>query len=282
MSDRRTLSRRQLLAATGGVIGAAAVGRTAHNTVVGYGQFGRGTNVVEQDENGDLTPRFRAEIPLEASVTYDFQFHSPEAFFETLDGAETNPEIVGELRRATATDPAVVESLLGVDPTDARAVVRGLEAAFRERTSYDVVQYFANSIDQNVSFGATELGERFDNPSELSTILEDGSRPVLCWDLVRGSIEAVHAAAPGEQTPPLAACYVHDRRHGHAYTGLVSAVEADSEEGSDGVSGAGFRIPVTVVDYTRVVQLEQFGLEWAADDPLSAYGRTHRVDAVYW
>lgn len=61
-----SVSRRQFLLGTGATVGAVGGGRAAYNTMLGYGEFGYGTNLVDQDLEPLLTDHLR--------LTYDETF----------------------------------------------------------------------------------------------------------------------------------------------------------------------------------------------------------------
>lgn len=328
-----SVSRRQFLGATGAGIVTLGGARAVHNTLLGYGHFGMGTNLLEQD----LQPLFEARLSLEytgdvdsvhvevdaedgyvaarndgadETVAFDghtaadaravddrfgldgvveslfedvtafradehtFEFLDVEQFFERVDEGVLRPHLVAAARGwgDGRADPDLVEAFTNVDPTDTEALVYGLKRGFREHGQYDVPRYVAGSIEDNVIFGATDLRRHFEDSVEFESLLENDGTGLFCWELVHRSMEAFHAVPPWKQTVPVAAVYVSDRRHKHAYTGLVTAIRDD---------GA-LRIPVTFIDYTYSTLYDDFRLTRLRGQGLDAYDGMHRADEVYW
>lgn len=329
-----SMSRRQFLLGAGATVGAVGGGRAVHNTMLGYGELGFGTNLLAQDLESLLTEHLRltydetfddvrvwladdgvglvidgsarlvefdddpgsnleadvatldAELGLDGRLTglfavgsalnageYTFEFHQPEAFFDRLGSAETSPDAVAALRGGydRDVDPSLVERFTGVDPTETVAVVDGLVEGFREHSSYDVPRYLAGSIEDNVIFGLSDLRRHFTSPVDFESLLEADETGMFCWEYVFRSMEALQAVPPWAQTVPVATCYVTDRRHKHAFTGVVSAVEDD-----------GLRFPTTFVDYTHTTVYDDFRLRWLLGEGLAAYDSRHRADEIYW
>ena len=329
------LSRRRLfLGGTGGLVGVGAA-RAIYNTVLGYGEFGMGTNLLDQDldplvgerlepsydeayagarvwladdgvvavaDDGDGSgylrfddadaedaAAFDAELGLNgrlealfvdaaalAADDYTLEYSQPAQFFDRLEAAEADarPEAVTAMRATwdRRVDPEVVEAFAGVDPTDTRALVHGLVEGFRAHTTYDVPRYVAGSIEDNVIFGAADLRARFEDDVDFESLAEADGTGIFCWELVHRSMEALHAVGAREQTVPVATCYVSDRRHKHAYTGVVSAVRRDGE----------LRLPMTFVDYTYTTLYDDVRLTGVLGEGLAAYDSRHRADEIYW
>jgi len=328
-----SLSRRRFLGLAGA--GVATVGgvRAVHNTLLGYGHLGMGTNLLEQDippvlearlslgynerfdpahvwldgddrfvgveYDGVETVEFDADTDADAqrldesagldSVVselfadvsslradeYAFEFSDYASFFERARDADTRPHLVSAIRSRSdrAADVGLVESFTDADPTDTEALVYGLKMGFREHGHYDVPRYVAGSIEDNVIFGAADLRKHFEDPVDFEALSENGGTGMFCWELVFRSIEALHAVSAWEQTVPVATFYVSDRRHKHAYTGLLTAIRDD--DGS-------LRLPVTFVDYTYSTLYDDFRLTGLRGEGLNAYDSGHRADEVYW
>lgn len=332
------LSRRRFLGVAGGGLLTAGGARAAHNTVLGYGQLGFGTNLLDQDLGalvaeritptydeaadgvrtwvtdegiavraddrtqhvrfGDYDGRRVADVPAEVTALdethsldgrlvelfadvaalrtgeYSFEFANPTAFFERLDDAETRPQAVAAVRetRDRVVDAEVVTRFTGADPTDSEAVVEGLKRGFREHGTYDVPRYLAGSVEDNVLFGAADLRQYFEEPTDFESLLAAEETGLFCWEMVYRSMDALQAAPPWDQTVPMAACYVSDRRHKHAFTGITSAVR----------EGDALTLPTTFVDYTHSTLYDDFRLTGIRGEGLAAYDDGHRADAVYW
>lgn len=325
-NDETTTRRRVLLG--GASLGVVGAGRALYNTVLGYGQFGMGTNLEEQDvasvaeehlwpnydesidgnrvrvgddaitidgeasvafgadarpDAADLDSRFGLDGRLEAlqadvsalrSSSHGFEFHSPSAFFHRLEEGRPRPDIVTAIRthRDRVVDPETVSRFTGVDPADPTALVDGLTAGFREHTSYDIPRYLAGSVEDNVIFGATDLREHFEDGVSFEALLDADETGIFCWELVYRSIEALQALPADRQSVPIAACYVTDNRHKHAYTGLLGAIR----------EGDGLRLPMTFVDYTYSTLYDDLGLRGVLGEGVDAYGDGHRADGIYW
>lgn len=207
-------------------------------------------------------------IPDEAT----FEFAGYEAFFDRLDGANARPFTVEALRsrRWTGVEPGTIERFTGASPTDPRAVVEGLADAFREHTAYDVPRYLAGSVEDNVLFGAVDLREHFASPTSFEAIERGETSGLFCWEYTYRSIEALQAAPAHRQSVPTFGCEVYDRRHGHVFTAIGSAVREDEE----------LLVPMTFLDYSRSTWYDDFHLRWLLGDGLDAYGNRRRATAV--
>jgi hypothetical protein len=329
--DLDDVSRRQFLLGAGGAVTGVGAAKAAHNTVLGYGELGMGTNLKAQDlsavadehllpvygedvgsarlrivsdgvelrADGDRhllgyesatraeAARLDTECGLDGRLTalfvdardfergeYTFEFSQPSAFFERVEDADTRPEAVTAVRRSQdrEVDPDVVERFAGVDPADTRGLVDGLMAGFREHGHYDVPRYLAGSVEDNVIFGAADLRAPFEDPVDFESLLAADSTGLFCWELVYRSMEAFQALPPWEQTVPLAAGYVRDSRHKHAFTALLTAIRVDGE----------LRLPMTFVDYTYSTLYDDFHLTGLTGEGIAAYDADHRTDGIIW
>lgn len=321
------ITRRRLLLGGGASVATVGGARALYNTVLGYGQFGMGTNLEEQDvaalaaerlvptyeesiggtrvrlvdggivageaalsfdddgpdDAGDLDSRLGLggrldELFADAAALrageYAFEFHDPPAFFDRMDGGEPRPEVVTAIRTNwdRTVEPGLVERFTGADPAEPAAVVEGLVGGFREHTHYDVPRYLAGSIEDNVILGAADLRQYFEDAVEFEALLESDGAGIFCWELVYRSIEALQAVGPPRQATPIAACYVIDRRHKHAFTGLLGAIRVDG----------GLRFPMTFVDYTHTTLYDDFRLTGVLGEGLDAYNDRHRASEIYW
>lgn len=324
------LSRRQLLSGGAGALAAVGAGRAIHNTTLGYGEFGMGTNLREQELPSLVTERLStdyeetidgtrvrfddstvvvgeddeshlslaeddrddaAEIDRTVGLNgrleelfvdlaafhageYTFEFHRPEAFFDRFEGADSRPDLVTAIRgdRDGTVDPAVVEKFADADPADPPALVEGLVGGFREYTSYDVPRYVAGSIEDNVVFGAVDLRQHYEGDVDFGSLLEAGETGIFCWELVFRSEEALQAVPAPKQSIPVAACYVSDVRHKHAFTGVLGAIR----------EGGALRLPMTFLDYTHSTLYDDLHATAILGKGLAAYNDDHRADEIYW
>jgi hypothetical protein len=322
------ITRRRMLLGGGASLGALGGGKALYNTTLGYGQFGMGTNLLDQDLPSVVTEYLELEYdetidgvrvrstdaelsvdgserltvgeddPEDAAAVdsefglggrlrelfvdlaafrageYAFEFHQPEAFFDRLEGADPRSGIVAAIRdrRDRTVDPETVGTFAGVDPAETAALVEGLVEGFRKHTRYDVPRYIAGSIEDNVLLGTVDLRQYFEADVSFEALLEADTTGIFCWELVYRSIEALQAVAPDRQSVPVAACYVSDRRHKHAFTGLLAAVRENGE----------LRLPMTFVDYTHTTMYDDFGVRGLLGEGLAAYGDGHRADEIYW
>jgi hypothetical protein len=329
--DFDDVSRRQFLMGAGGALTAVGAAKAAHNTILGYGELGMGTNLKEQDLAAVVSENMRtiygedigsarlrviddgvelraggdryvldfesatrgdaqdldSEYGLDGRLTalfvdardfeagnYTFEFSQQSAFFERVAGAETRPDVVAAIRgqRDRTVDPDTVERFTGTDPSDTQALVEGLMAGFREHGHYDVPRYVAGSIEDNIIFGAADLRAAFEDPVDFESLLEADSTGLFCWELVYRSMEGFQAIAPWNQTVPLAAGYVRDTRHKHAFTALLTAIREDGE----------LRFPMTFVDYTYSTLYHDLNITGLQGEGIKAYDADHRADAIYW
>jgi hypothetical protein len=196
-----------------------------------------------------------------------------DAFFDRIADAETSQFAAGAMRDGyLGADPELVGEFLEADPTDPERVVLSLKAAFREHTSYDKPRYIAGSVEDNVIFGAKDLRQYFETPTDFQA-LEAGETPgMFCTELTRRSAEALHAVPAHEATAPVAAMYVYDRRHKHVFTGIASLLRRDGD----------LVMPVTFVDYTHSTLYDDIHLTGVLGEGVAAYGSRHRADEIYW
>lgn len=324
------VTRRQFLAGGGATLATVGGSRALYNTVLGYGELGMGTNLLEQDLAAAVSERLRprvdermgdvrvrtdaGDLVVEADDThrldlraddlvdaeavaadvgleewlpglfvdasaivrgaYEFEFHQPDAFFQRVDGSTTRSGTVEALRNRwdRAVDPETVGTFAGADPADPAGLIHGLVEGFRAHAYYDVPRYVAGSVEDNVVFGAADLRRHFEADVDFESLLEADGTGIFCWELVYRSVEALQAVPPDDQTVPVAACYVSDRRHKHAFTGVATAVREDDR----------LTIPMTFVDYTDTTMYDDLRLTGVAGEGLAAYDASHRADDVYW
>ena len=237
-------------------------------------------DAAELDESFGLDGRLEALFADLSSVRrgeFSFEFHRPDAFiqrFEEHDRSDGRAEIATAIRgnRDRTVDPTLIEEFAGVDPASVAPLVEGLVEGFREHTNYDVPRYLAGSIEDNVIFGAADLRRHFEEDVGFEALLEADGTGIFCWELVFRSIEAFQSVPPVEQSIPVAACYVSDSRHKHAYTGLLGAIREDGE----------LRFPMTFVDYTHTTLYDDVRLTAVLGEGLAAYDDGHRADEIYW
>ena len=321
------VSRRRFLAgAGGGVVGIGAL-RAVDNVFLGYGEFGNGTNLKEQDlravvtenldpsyderaagvrlrlENGGVVAGSRRlqfgadgpeaarelddELGLDgrlvelfvdardlAAGEYTMAFSQPEAFFERVRAAGARPDLVAALRGGSdrRVDAETIRQFAGADPARPATLVEALVEGFREHASYDIPRYTAGSVEDNVLFGAADLREHFETDVSFEAINSREETGLFCWELVFRSKEALEAVGPWAQTIPVATCYVRDRRHKHAFTGIASAVREDGD----------LTVPMTFVDYTHSTLYDDLHLTPVLGRGLAAYDDRHRATAVFW
>jgi hypothetical protein len=241
--------------------------------------FDTGTEdeAAELDAEFGLDGRFRslfADLSAFHADEYAFEFLDPPAFFDRFGDGDPRPEVVTAMRRYAdrTVDPAVVERFTGEDPAAIDALVEGLVRGFRKHTDYDVPRYLAGSVEDNVIFGAADLRAYFEDDVSFEALLDAGETGIFCWELVYRSIEALQALRPIRQSVPVAACYVSDRRHKHAFTGLVGALRVDGD----------LRFPMTFLDYTHTTMYDDFRLTGILGEGLAAYDDSHRADEIYW
>lgn len=321
------ITRRRMLLGGGASVATVGGARALYNTVLGYGEFGMGTNLKEQDvaavaeerlrpnydesldgvrvradesgiavrdervafgpggradatgldskfDLGNRLARLFEDLSALRDGEYAFEFHDPTAFFERLDEGVSRPEIVTAIRsnRDRSVDPTDVERFSRADPSEIRAVVDGLVAGFRDHTNYDVPRYLAGSVEDNVIFGAADLRQHFEDDVGFEALLESDGTGIFCWELVYRSIEALQAVRADRQSVPVAACYVTDGRHKHAYTGVMSAMRVEGE----------LRLPMTFLDYTHSTLYDDVKLTGVLGEGLSAYDDGHRTTGIYW
>ncbi|ADJ16302.1 hypothetical protein [Halalkalicoccus jeotgali] len=224
------------------------------------------------DLAGDALALFRDAATLVAETTYEY--HTMAEFFERLGEATPRPLATAALRGSVSNPvaPAVVERFCGVSPANGAKLLEGLKEGFREYGHYDIPRYVAGSVEDNIVIGRVDLRAPFEGPTDIETLIEDGSTGLFCYELSDRAIEAIHSVAATDQRPPLAAFWVRDRRHKHVYNGLASVVRDDGR----------LRVPVTFLDYTHSTLYDDLRAKWVVGEGLDAYGRRHRADEIYW
>lgn len=197
-----------------------------------------------------------------------------DAFLDRAASREVRPSTVEALRGpAFGTAPAeVVREFTGAPPDDVEALVEGLVAGFREHAFYDAPRYTAGAIEDNVLRGAVDLREPFESPADFEAIREGDSHGLFCYDLSFRAIESLHAVPASEQSHPVVAFHVGDRRHKHAYTGLATVLAGAVRP----------TLALTFLDYTSTTMYHDFGLAWARGDDPGAYDTWHRTTGIFW
>ena len=209
-----------------------------------------------------------------AAGAYEMAFSQPTPFFERVRAAGGRPDLVAALRgrKDRQVDPELVREFAGADPARPAALTEALVEAFREQASYDIPRYAAGSIEDNVIFGAADLRRHFETDVSFDAITSREETGLFCWELVVRSQEALESVGPWAQRVPVATCYVRDRRHKHAYTGVASAVREDGD----------LVVPVTFVDYTHSTLYDDLNLTPVMGRGLAAYDDRHRATAAFW
>lgn len=201
-----------------------------------------------------------------------FVYQDYNAFFDRLAEHRTRPYTVQALRSRRTADPAMVEGFTGGDPADTHALVEDLADAFRERSYYDLPRYVAGSVEDNVIFGATDLRQHFESPTDFEALETGATRGLFCYELVFRSIEAFHSIPATQQVQPVFTGYVRNSRHKHAYTSIASVLR-DGDE---------LVIPVTFVDYTRATLYDDLRIRWLVGEGLDAYTERQRATEIFW
>lgn len=200
-----------------------------------------------------------------------FEFHRFDAFFDRVTDAHTRPFTVGALRGWPAADPDQVAEFADADPSEPRAMLRGLIGGFREHTSYDVLRYLAGSVEDNVIFGAVDLRSTFRNPVDFEALLADDGPGLFCYEFTHRSVEALHAVPAHVQSVPIVGARVWDKRHKHVYTAVATVVRDD-----------GLRVPMTFVDYTHTTLYDDLRLRGILGEGFEAYNDRHRASVIHW
>ncbi|MFB6353817.1 MAG: hypothetical protein ABEJ92_06995 [Halobacteriales archaeon] len=213
-----------------------------------------------------------ADLGAIAREEHTFAFHRLDAFVERVRDAEARPLAVDAVRRWPAADPAIVGEFTDADPADPPALIRGLVGGFREHTYYDAPRYVAGSIQDNVLFGAVDLRAPFRDPVSFPALLEDGKTGLFCYEFTHRSLEALHAVPAVEQTLPVVAARVWDKRHKHVYTAVGSVVREDGD----------LVVPMTFVDYTHTTLYHDARLTGLLGEGLEAFNERHRASVVHW
>lgn len=231
------------------------------------------------DESFDLqsapVTELYEDLPAFHDGQFRFEFSTSSAFFDRIRSAEARPATVAALRGPVfdSPDASFVGEFADVDPADTEALVEGLAEGFRAYSGYDVPRYLAGSVEDNVLFGRTDLREHFESPSDFEALAAGENTGLFCTELTARSIEAFHALPTVEQTAPVAAGFVSDQRHKHAYTVLVSAVRDDDGD---------LVFPTTFVDYTHSTLYDDLLLTWLLGEGIEAYNDRHRASYVEW
>lgn len=200
------------------------------------------------------------------------EYSSYPSFFERCDGAETRPFTVAALRGYRSADPDVVADFADAPPENPLAVAEGLVDGFRDHSSYDVPRYLAGSVEDNVLFGAVDLRQHFESPTDFEALRSGENDGLFCYELARRSVEAFQAVPTTAQSPPVFGGYVKDDRHKHVYTILASVLRADGD----------LVIPVTFLDYTHTTLYDDLRATRVLGEGLDAYGDRHRATSIDW
>ncbi|MFP4633081.1 MAG: hypothetical protein ACLFMT_06575 [Halobacteriales archaeon] len=201
---------------------------------------------------------------------YEFEFHSFDGFFERVEDATFRPYAVEMLRGDYVDVPADDVEEVAADPRSTRELLLGLREGFRERTRYDVPRYLAGSVEDNILRRRVDLRRHFENDVGWDSVVAGDAR-LFCWEYNERSAEALHSVSAFEQDVPVAAAEIGDRRHKHAFLGVVTCVW-------DG----GLKLPTAFVDYTHSTLYGDFGLTPVMGDGLRAFDDGHRADYVRW
>lgn len=223
--------------------------------------------------DGRLTALY-ADVRDLRTGAYRMAFSQPEPFFDRVRAGDARPDAVAGIRGRgdRRADPGVVERFADAPPTRPARLAAALVSAFRAHASYDIPRYAAGSIEDNVIFGAADLRQYFENEVSFEAMLDREDTGLFCWELVVRSMEALQVVAPWAQSVPVAACYTRDRRHKHAYTGVVSVVREDGD----------LVVPMTFLDYTHSTLYDDLHVTWLTGRGLAAYDGRHRATHVYW
>ncbi|MDY7080945.1 MAG: hypothetical protein SXQ77_00700, partial [Halobacteria archaeon] len=196
-----------------------------------------------------------------------------EDFFDMLQDADTRPFTTGVLRGDFGSvEPETVKKFAGAYPSDPEVVLKKLEDAFIEKTSYDIPRYIAGAITYNVLMNTADPRDLLEHDVSYDALRSEENTRMFCNEYVYRSIEAIHAAEPHEQTPPVAGASVYDQRHKHNYTGVASVIRENGE----------LKIPMTFVDYTRTTLYDDLRLTGLLGGELNAYGTHHRATTIGW
>lgn len=227
----------------------------------------------EYDLSGGPVEQLVRDVPALRAGEFVVEPSQYDRFFDRLAEETTRPYAVGATRDGfRGADPEMVASFLGFRPTDPERVVVGLVDAFREHTSYDVPRYVAGSIEDNVIFGRKDLRQYFETDVDFEALQAGEAPGLFCTELLRRSAEALHAIPAHEASEPVAAAYVSDQRHKHAFTAIASLYRDDGD----------LVMPVTFVDYTYSTLYDDFKVTWLTGEGLTAYDTHHRATDIYW
>lgn len=202
-----------------------------------------------------------------------FAFGDVAETFERARAAEPRPMTTALLRGGSHGVPtSLVGEFTGTDPADPEAVIRGLVGAFREKTDYDVPRYLAGAVQFNLTMNTVSLREPFADDVGWDALTDGEPTGLFCNEYAKRSVEALHAADPRVQTPPVAGALVFDTRHRHVYTMAASVVREDGE----------LVVPATFVDYMHATLYGDVGLTGVLGEGLEAYDRRHRATDIGW
>lgn len=228
----------------------------------------------EYDLAGAPFAQLHADLGALASGEGSFSVSQTDAFLDRIAAAEARPFTVDALRGPVFDSPEAdfVAEFADVAPTDAGGLIGGLKDGFRTYSSYDIPRYLAGSIQDNVIFGAHDLRQYFESPTDFEALANGENTGLFCTELVNRSIEAFHSVPAIEQSPPVVAGSVYDERHKHSYTVLASAIREDGQ----------LVFPATFVDYTHSTLYDDLHLRWLMGEGLEAYNDRHRVTEIFW
>jgi hypothetical protein len=202
-----------------------------------------------------------------------FAFGQSTEMFERARAGEPRPYTTGLLRGGSlGADQSLVAAFVQADITDPQAVIHGLASAFRRKTDYDLPRYLAGAIQFNVMMNTVSLREPFEEPVDWAALTDDTTTGMFCNEYAKRSVEALHATAPREQTPPTAGALVYDTRHRHVYTLAASVIREDGE----------LVIPTTFLDYMHATLYDDVGVTVMMGDGLEAYDQRHRATNIGW
>lgn len=201
-----------------------------------------------------------------------FEFSTSDPFFERIREGAAVPEAVELLRSHASVSPEIVGRFTGAEPARPQAVVEGLVDGFREHAHYDLERYAAGSIQDNVIFGAIDLRAALGGAVDYESLMATEGTGMFCNEFANRSVEALHAVRAREQSTPVFAGTVRDRRHKHVYTAIGSVLR----------EGDGYVVPMTFVDYTHTTLYDDLNLRGALGEGLEAYNRRHMATGISW
>lgn len=204
---------------------------------------------------------------------------SLQSFFETIDPDPVRGLAVHALRGTprVGSDPEPVaasdlQSFISADPANPEAIIYELATAFREHANYDIPRYLAGAIEDNILLGRRDLREHFEEPDTIEAMLDGATPGLFCTELTIESMRALHAVPAVDQSIPVAAMYLRNSRHKHAYTGFVTLRREDGE----------LRAPMGFADYMYSTLYDDLQATTLFGEGLNAYDTTHRVTEIDW